>query len=145
MKKLTITKFKKLAVSDIYWNIKYYNKTQFNILDLIISDDIKDKRTYRKLKFLPTRNVQYYKLKENIPKKKYYEFDDKYYRDWGIINDFYKNKYKINKHDIIFIYGMISFDNGKNWIDGNLEVCGKKYVSYKCIDGSDGLDIYYNE
>jgi hypothetical protein len=130
MKKLTLTKLRTLALS------KCAKSDCYNELDLIIVPDKEEPKSYEKIKFIYTGNATLYKKKKskkNPRTMKDYNKGKFVYR-W--LND---KKNKQNDAELVYINGLLNYENSDYWHDSSLQLCKNNKIAYNCIDD----EIYY--
>ena len=130
LKQVTLAKLRKLV---FVCKGSYRNCTSIKELDLVISDNPRDKKSYReKIKFIYTGTTHIYKLKQ----LKKYTRTMKDYKNVEIVHKWLEDKKnKCEKGDIIYIQGLIKFKGDKDWNLSFLQVCDNNEIAYKCISG----------
>ena len=130
LKKVTLAKLRKLVFACKGSN---ENCTSIKELDLVMSDDPRDKKSYReKIKFIYTGTTHIYKRKQ----LKKYTHTMKDYKPVEIDNKWLENKKnKCEKGDIVYIQGLIKFKDDKDWTMSFLQVCDNNEIAFKCISG----------
>ena len=132
LKQLTLPKLRKLIFTNSTDN------SQVNELNLVVTDDPKDKSSYENIKFLYSGYTSIYKRKQ----LKKYSHTWKDYHDEEIVYSWLENKKnKQNKGDILYIHGLIKGDvvEGDNWNLSFLQVCDNNKIAWKC---NSGLMVY---
>ena len=128
LKQLTLSKLRKLSF------INSTDNSQVNELNLVVTDDPKDKSSYEHIKFLYSGYTSIYKKKQ----LKKYSHTLKDYHDEEVVSSWLENKKnKKNKGDILYIQGLIKGDvfEGDKWNLSFLQVCDNNKIAWKCNSG----------
>lgn len=132
LKQLTLGKLRKLVFACKKSNKQYL--PNINELNLVITDNPKDKKTYENITFLYSGTTHIYRRK-NLKK---YTHTMKDYKNVEIVTNWLENrKNQPQKGDIVYIQGLIK-GNGiynKEWQSSFLQVCNNKQIAWKCISG----------
>jgi hypothetical protein len=132
LKQLTLGKLRKLVFACKKSKKQYL--PNINELNLVITDNPKDKKTYENITFLYSGTTHIYRRK-NLKK---YTHTMKDYKNVEIVTNWLENrKNQPQKGDIVYIQGLIK-DNriyNKEWQSSFLQVCNNKQIAWKCISG----------
>ena len=131
MKKLTLKKLRSLTLSKNCAKSNCYNE-----LDLIIVYDKEEPESYEKIKFIYTGDATIYKKKKSKKKPRTMKDYNKGKFVYGWLND---KKYKQNDAELVYINGLLKYENNDYWIDSSLQICKNNKIAYNCIDD----EIYY--
>ena len=131
MKKLTLKKLRSLTLSK-----KCAKSNCYNELDLIIVYDKEDTKSYEKIKFIYTGDATIYKKKKSKKKPRTMKDYNKGKIVYGLLND---KKYKQNDAELVYINGLLKYENNDYWIDSSLQICKNNKIAYNCIAD----EIYY--
>mgnify|MGYP003684426423 FL=1 len=138
LKQLTLGRLRKLVFS--CENSSKQCSPHINELNLVITDDPTDKKTYEHIKFLYSGYTHIYKHKQ----LKKYTHTMKDYKDVEIDTNWLENRTNQQKKgDIIYIHGLFKGDGifDKDWQLSFLQVCDNNQIAWKCISG---LMVYEN-
>ncbi len=133
MKKLTLKKLRSLTLSK-----KCAKSNCYNELDLIIVYDKEDTKSYEKIKFIYTGDATIYKKKKSKKNPRTMKDYNKGKIVYGLLND---KKYKQNDSELVYINGLLKYENNDYWIDSSLQICKNNKIAYNCIDD----EIYYEK
>ena len=131
LKTLTVGRLRKLVFACIKSSKKC---PDINELNLVITNDIKDKKTYEDINFLYSGHTHIYRRK-NLKK---YTHTMKDYKDVEIVTNWLENRANQQKKgDIVYIQGLFKGGGifGKDWELSYLQVCDNNQIAWKCISG----------
>ena len=134
LKQLTLGRLRKLVFA---CKKTHRDCSEINQLNLVITDDIKDKKTYKNINFLYSGHTHIYRRK----KLKKYTHSMKDYEAVEIISNWLENRSNQQKKgDIVYIQGLFKSEKkndifGKNWGLSYLQVCDNNQIAWKCISG----------
>ena len=131
MKKLTLKKLRSLTLSK-----KCAKSNCYNELDLIIVFDKDEPKSYEKIKFIYTGNATIYKKKKSKKNTRTMKDYNKGKIVYGWLND---KKYKQNDAELVYINGLLKYENDDYWLESSLQICKNNKIAYNCIDN----EIYY--
>ena len=133
MKKLTLKKLRSLTLSK-----KCAKSNCYNELDLIIVYDKEEPKSYEKIKFIYTGDATIYKKKKSKKKPRTMKDYNKGKFVYGWLND---KKYKQNDSELVYINGLLKYENNDYWLESSLQICKNNKIAYNCIDD----EIYYEK
>ena len=133
MKKLTLKKLRSLTLSK-----KCAKSNCYNELDLIIVYDKEEPKSFEKIKFIYTGDATIYKKKKSKKKPRTMKDYNKGKFVYGWLND---KKYKQNDSELVYINGLLKYENNDYWLESSLQICKNNKIAYNCIDD----EIYYEK
>ena len=123
MKKLTLKKLRSLTLSK-----KCAKSNCYNELDLIIVYDKEEPKSYEKIKFIYTGDATIYKKKKSKKKPRTMKDYNKGKFVYGWLND---KKYKQNDSELVYINGLLKYENNDYWLESSLQICKNNKIAYK--------------